>query len=463
MIGTVLIVDSVATNRIVMKVKLGAAGYRTLTAPDGAACLELARLERPDLILLDVDMPETSGIDILHRLRADPATSRMLVVMVSSSEDGDQRLAALRAGADEFLSKPIDDLALFARLRNLARMREDLDDLEESDERIAAFTLDEGDAPFFHPGQIAIVTSKVEKGILLRRLLAECGRDKYTCVSQDQVFNQRAAGGAEPDAYLLEASLDETDRGLMVMSALRSRLETRHAKICILNTADKPVLPAMAFDLGANDLVTDDLNPEEIALRLNGLVRRKREADRLRARVKDNLRLAMLDPLTGIPNRRFGLSQLGSIADRSLADERSFALMVLDLDKFKSVNDRFGHASGDTVLVEVTRRLTGCLRNTDLISRIGGEEFLICLPNTTLGESRLIAERLCHEIESIPVRLHTGDLLTVTISIGLALSTETKCLNSGQLVSEIFDRADRALLAAKRAGRNQVTISRSAA
>ena len=219
----------------------------------------------------------------------------------------------------------------------------------------------------------------------------------------------------------------------------------------------------MAFDLGANDLVAAHLCPEEIALRLNALVRRKREADRLRASVKDSLRLAMIDPLTGIANRRSGLAQLATIADRSVSEDRPFALMVLDLDRFKSVNDRFGHAAGDTVLIEVARRLSTCLRATDLIARIGGEEFLICLPDTTLIESRIVAERLCHEIESQPVRLNTGDHLQVTISIGLALSHEARGYDAAPLVAEIFDRADRALLAAKGAGRNQVTISRSAA
>jgi two-component system cell cycle response regulator len=464
MIGTVLIVDGVATNRIVMKVKLAAAGYRTLSAADAQSCLDLARRNQPDLILLDVDMPGIGGIDLLLALRADPQTARTLVVMFSANQNADLRLAALKAGADEFLTKPIDDQTLFARLRNLSRSQEeDAAGIDPEGEGITAIGMEELAANFTYPGLVAIVTTRPELAGQWRRCLSVASRDRFTCLSPDRVFQQQPAGGENPDVYLIEASLREADGGLKVMSALRSRHDTRHAKVCILNTEHAPAEAALAFDMGADDLVTATLSVDEIALRLNCLIRRKREADRLRAKVKNGLRLAMIDPLTGIPNRRFGLAQLASIADRSLAENLSFALMVLDIDRFKSVNDRFGHAAGDAVLIEVARRLTSCLRASDLIARIGGEEFLICLPNTALSESRIVAERLCQVIENTLVHLRTGEELNVTVSIGLALSHEAKGFAAAPLVSEIFDRADRALLAAKGAGRNQVTISRSAA
>lgn len=464
MIGTVLIVDGVSTNRIVMKVKLGAAGYRTLTAADAESCLDLARRDRPDLVLLSVDMPGGGGLALLKSLRADPQTARVLIVMLATTDEPAIRLAALRAGADEFLVKPIDDQMLFARLRSLARSQEDLGGMAPGPDGIEVLGMAEAGTSFQHPGHIALVTTRPERALHLRMALQDHCRDRISVLLQDQVFTPQTAGRAEPDVYLIEAGLGgAADGGLKVMSALRSRTETRHAKICILNTDLHPVDPAMAFDLGANDLVEAQLGAEEIALRLGGLIRRKREADRMRATLKDSLRLAMTDPLTGIANRRFGLAQLGTIAEKSLVDGRGFALMVLDLDRFKSVNDRFGHAAGDAVLVEVARRLTACLRATDLIARIGGEEFLICLPQTTLAEAQVVAERLCQDIESVPVALHKGDQLRVTISIGLALSHDAPCPTSASLVAEIFDRADRALLKAKAAGRNQVTISKSAA
>lgn len=463
MIGTVLIVDDVATNRIVLKVKLGAAGYRTLTAPDGPTCLDLARREKPDLILLDAVMPGMDGVEVLRALRGDPATARLLVVMFSGLDDAETRLTALRAGADEFLSKPIDDQTLFARLRSLARGQEAVAGFDPGVGEIDGLGLAEGASAFETQGTIAIVTARPETALHWRKALAPFSSHRFVPMLFDHVFDDRRDGDVAPDVYLISSDLGGAGGGLKLMSSLRSRLDTRHASVCILNEGGDAELAPMAFDLGANDLVDVRVSPQEIALRLHGLIRRKRQGDRLRASVKDSLRLAVTDPLTGLPNRRFGLAQLAMIAERSMAEGRDFALMVLDLDRFKSVNDRFGHAAGDKVLVEVAQRLASNLRENDLIARIGGEEFLVCLPDTTLAESQQVAMRLCQVIESQPVTIAPRQSLRVTISIGLALSHEVGEAQGTKLVDEIFDRADRALLSAKGAGRNQVTLSRNAA
>ena len=158
----------------------------------------------------------------------------------------------------------------------------------------------------------------------------------------------------------------------------------------------------VAFDLGAHDLVAHGIPAEELALRLSRLLARKRDADALRASVQDGLRLSMIDSLTGLHNRRYGMAQLAAIADISRRTGQEYAVMVVDLDRFKSVNDRWGHAAGDAVLIEVAARLNRNLRDGDLLARIGGEEFLIALPETSLADARGIAERLCHAIEESP-------------------------------------------------------------
>ena len=130
MIGKILIVDDVSTNRIVFKVKLTAAGYQTLMASDGESCVRLAVAEVPDIILLDLFLPDRSGIEVLKSLKAHPLTRRIPVVMFSSEADGAMRLAALRAGAEDFMARPIDDQTLLARLRGLLRAREHLAGIE---------------------------------------------------------------------------------------------------------------------------------------------------------------------------------------------------------------------------------------------------------------------------------------------------------------------------------------------
>lgn len=464
--GRVLIADDVATNRIVMKVKLTAAGYLPVVVADGASCLAMARAEPPDLILLDLLLPDMAGTEVLRRLRADPATRRVPVVMFSASHAVDARIEAFRAGADEFLIKPLDDQTLLARVRSLMRAREAVAGLD------AGFTaaggghlleLAEAASPFQRPASVALVLQRPETAMFLKRNLTARMTDQLATVSPDQALAVGLQDGPAPDLFVIDADLAIQGGGLRLMSDLRSRAATRNAGFAIYRGTGSAVLPAMAFDLGANDLISAETAPAEMALRLQRLVALKQEADRLRASVQDGLRLAVIDPLTGLHNRRYGLAQLQAIADRARGTGAAFAVLVADIDRFKSINDRFGHGAGDSVLVEVAQRLRQNLRAGDLIARIGGEEFLIALPDIALAEARSIADRLCAAMSDQPFDVVRGEALAVTLSIGLAISEAGETPAHVETVTDIFDRADRALMRSKAAGRNQVTISRRAA
>jgi two-component system, cell cycle response regulator len=259
------------------------------------------------------------------------------------------------------------------------------------------------------------------------------------------------------DIYLIDASMGNGTSVLNLVSDLRSRGPSRHAAICVIGPAIAPDRMAMAFDLGANDVILSGVPLAEIGLRLQTLLTRKRTSDRARASVSDGLRMAMIDPLTGLYNRRYAMPHLARVAEAAVLDGSVFAVMVIDLDRFKSVNDRFGHAAGDTVLARVAQRLSTNLRAGDMIARIGGEEFLVVLPDTTRLEAQVAAERLCNVIKATPVVLDDGAAVAMTISIGLAFS--------GTSLSEtaLIDSADQALLRSKASGRNRVTISLNAA
>lgn len=463
MVSKILIADGVVTNRIVMKVKLQAAGYVPLLAATASACLDSALRDLPDLILLDLSLPDFSGLEVLTRLRADPITCSLPVVIISDSQDASVRLRAFRAGADEFLTKPIDDQTLLARIRSFMRARDQLEGFASADGGIAMLGLAEAQAHYQAPGLVAVVTARNETALRLRREISPHIADRIVTMTADEALSEGLKSAPAPDVFLIESDLGNTATGLRLMSELRSRTHTRHAAFCLLVPVGAVVGAAMAFDLGANDLVSATIPGAEIALRLQRLLTRKREADQMRASVQGGLRLAMIDPLTGLHNRRYGAAQLSAIAERAGKAGTAFAVMVLDLDRFKSVNDRWGHAAGDAVLIEVAGRLACNLREGDLLARIGGEEFLIALPDTNLTEARGVAERLCHAIDETPVVLGDGAGLRVTVSIGLAISNHGDLVDCIDVVSEIVDRADRALLASKSGGRNQVTISRNAA
>jgi two-component system cell cycle response regulator len=264
-----------------------------------------------------------------------------------------------------------------------------------------------------------------------------------------------------PDVILVAADLGAPDGGLRLLSELRSRRATRFSSICVALPLEAQETAAIALDLGASDLIEFHASGEEMALRLQTQVERKRRADRLRSTVEAGLKLAMTDPLTGLHNRRYAIPHLGRMARRAADSGRSFALMVLDLDRFKTVNDTHGHAAGDAVLVEVAQRFRHNLRSVDLVARFGGEEFVVALPDIALGPAQATAERLRRVVQDQPVLLPGGVAVRVTLSIGLAMGGGEDEADSA--VDLLIDRADRALMAAKAEGRNQVTVSRSAA
>lgn len=469
--GKILIIDDVATNRIVFKVKLGAARYHPLMAAGGAEGLRTARKERPNLILLDLMLHDMSGIDVLRHLRNDPVTRDIPVIVVSSSTALEDRLLALEAGADDVFVKPYDDDLLMARLRNLLRCRQDLADLTEGQDA-AMFGMADAGAEFRQPGHLALVTDRPEMALKLRRDLSPLMRDRISVMGHSDALADADPAGGGADIYVIDAEMGthpgaSSERALRLLSDLRSRATTRHAGICLLTGAAPRAEVKMGFDLGANAMLTTDMPVKEIVLRLRAVLRAKRRADLRREQVQDGLRLAMIDPLTGLFNRRYANARLAVMAQRAGRDGRTLAVMVADIDRFKSVNDRYGHFAGDDVLVEISRRLGLGLREDDLLARIGGEEFLIALPFTTLDEAQMVAQRLCRQVEQRPVRLAGGEALTVTVSIGLALADEVPIdaqAGDPALVDALIGRADQALLASKRAGRNQVTLAaRSAA
>lgn len=457
----ILIVDDVATNRIVYKVKLGAACYEPLMAADGESCLRLARENKPDLILLDLILPDMDGSQVLMKLRADPVTASIPVVVYSASNDAEHRIQALRAGADDFLCKTTDDQTLLARMRNLLRGREAFAGIDSTNHQIRSLGFAEHPTEFERPGTVALVTLRPETAMRWRRELAPQVADAFVVMSREQALSE-TPGALQPDIFVIEAETADQISSLRLISELRSRSSTQYASICVVQANAGAGETAIAFDLGANDMVVAGVDPRELGLRLNRLMYRKREADHQRASVRDGLRLAAIDPLTGLYNRRFALHHLSAIARRARESEIPFAVMVVDLDRFKEVNDRFGHPAGDAVLIEVARRMSENMRADDLLARIGGEEFLVALPNSDLRHARPIAERLCRRIEEMPFEIPGNEPLHLTASIGLAIADG---LGDWQLsqISEVINRADQALLMAKSCGRNRVTIGRDAA
>ncbi|MFN6952575.1 MAG: response regulator, partial [Albidovulum sp.] len=329
--GKILIVDDVATNRIVLNVKLAAAYYETVQASTGAEAMAIARSLRPDLVLLDVELPDMDGISVCEALKADPATRDIPVVMITAFHDGARKMEALRAGAEEVFWKPIDEMVLLARLRSLLRARETAEQLGLRDSTYRELGFAEAAQEFAGQSLVGLVAGRAETALAWKRALQPHLDDRILVLDRETALGT-FAGGKVPDVFVVAADLGRPGEGLRLMSELRSRTATRYSSVCVMLPPRDREVAAVALDLGAADLIEETADPAEMALRISTQIARKRQSDRLRASVADGLRLAMTDPLTGLHNRRYALPHLARIADRATTTGRQFAVMVLDLD-----------------------------------------------------------------------------------------------------------------------------------
>lgn len=453
MTGRVLIVDAVPTNRIVLRVKLASAFYQVSQAESGAAALDMVLRERPDVILASADLPDLDPGRLCAQLRALPDVGRTPLVVVQSEEDAVARRSALRAGADDVLACPIEDVLLLARLRALLRARDAEAELELREDTRRALGLAEEPAPFSGNAHIVLVDAGhdhrvSEIALLLERRLSD----------RIEVMEPKAAlslSAERADAFVILEARRSPGEGLALLSQLRANTATRHASLIYVAAPGHRREAAGALDIGANDLLVAGFECEELALRLQRQIARKRREDRLRANMRDGLRAAVTDPLTGLYNRRYALPHLARFADRAKRSGRPYALMLVDVDHFKTVNDTYGHAAGDAVLVALAARLRDGLRAPDLLARIGGEEFLLAMPDMPRNRASAVAETLCHAVSNKPMPLADGRAVSVSVSIGISIGDP-----SGQAApQDLLQRADRALYAAKDSGRNTVVLA----
>lgn len=468
MSGKVLIVDPVVTNRIVMKVKLSKACYQVVQAASGAEALEAARMLRPDLIVCAARLPDMDAETFARALHAALKTKSIPLIIETVRCDPEHRLSLLNAGADDILLKPYDENLLLARLRNLLRMRESAEDLTLREGANRALGLAEDRESYVAPGRVAIVAPDAKDALKWGRRLSAHMAGKFDSYAHRDAIRLMIGMGS-PDAIALVITPETEETGLQLLADIRAKSETRNCGLLVLtrgNSAQR--LAAEALDRGANDALADGASNPEIALRLDRQITRKRTLARLRTDMQDGLRAALTDPLTGLFNRRYAMPRLAAIADAAQRAGNDFAAMVVDVDHFKLINDRFGHAAGDTVLIRMGEVLNQALQDPSFLARIGGEEFLVVMPDTGRHAAQMMAKRLCMLIRDTPYYLPRHPRpLKVTVSIGVALGSDVAdSADSTQPLHEaLLERADKALYIAKAHGRNRVTFSteRSAA
>lgn len=461
--GKILIIDGISTNRIVLKVKLTAAFYHVIQAGTLREALESIRSDAPDLVLTAINLPDGTAAQLCEHLQANPATTNLPVLAIGTASSAQTRLATLRAGAFDVMDKPVNETLLLGRVRNMIRAHHEFDEWQLRDDTSCALGLAEAPADFALPGTISLIG--MEAGPLqgwVRQLLPHL-RARYTVTSLRDAM-AALHSGRPPDAVVLAlpSSDEHSETCLRLISALRASALTRDIAVLMIQKTPDPVLATSALDMGADDVMIADFDAPEVALRLQVLLRRKRHVALMLQTVRTGLREVVNDPLTGLYNRRYAMPFMSRLIAHSANTKAHFAVIVADMDHFKRINDHYGHASGDAVLVETARRLRETVRSGDMVARMGGEEFLIAMPATDIATARSVANRLCAAIGSQPFVIPGADHpVHITISQGIAMSAPAMTMERTlETVDVLLDRADKALYGAKLQGRNCVKLSR---
>ena len=443
MSARILVVDDLAPNVNLLQVKLQAEYYDVLTARSGYEALEVAEKERLDLILMDAMMPGMDGFEACKRIKNNPATWHVPVIMVTALEETKDRIRGLEAGADDFVTKPIDDFNIMARVRSLLRLKMVTDQLLShtghslSNSRELLETIEQ------QTGRILLL----EDHDLHAEKVAKPLRERHQVIIEKDPAQAIRLAKSGIDTVIVSL-VGETFDGLRVCASLKFNEESRDIPILVIGDPEDETRFIRAYDIGINDTIMRPVEIQELKARVQTLLRRKFYADSLRENFNENLEMVVADPLTGLGNRRYFDRTVGPLFDELETKSTPFSIMVFDIDHFKRVNDILGHDMGDQILKEVAARLVTNMRAIDVVSRYGGEEFMIAMPNTNADKALIAADRVRSLIAGTPIFVD-GEALQITTSVGVAE------VEQGESLRDVFKRADDALYKAKESGRNK--------
>lgn len=448
MTGRILVVDDILPNIKLLEHKLLNEYYEVITATNGFEALEKVKITNPDLILLDIMMPGMDGYEVCRRLKADSSTMHIPVVMVTALDQPENKIMGLECGADDFITKPIDDVSLIARVKNLTRLKIMTDELRMRQHTGAKFGFNEDFKDISIDGNVLIVESNpaiAEK--MLKNLPDMCigyiENNPNLVLKELQKKNYKLA--------IISLNMADFD-GLRICSMIRASESFRRLSLIATGDNHNNMTLIKALDMGVNDFINRPIDYNEFILRVKSQIKRFNLSEKLRQNVENSVEHSITDPLTSMYNRRYLNMHLENLCIKSVENNKALSLAIFDIDHFKSINDTYGHDAGDKVLVEFAATLKDNIRNFDLGVRFGGEEFLIVMPETDLASAAAVCERMRVSIQEKCFFINSEKSLNITCSIGVA------SLMSNEIEQDLIKRADAALYRGKHTGRNRVVI-----
>jgi two-component system cell cycle response regulator len=454
MTARVLVVDDILANVRLLEAKLAAEYFDVVTAMNGVDALEAVQRTKPDIVLLDVMMPGIDGIEVCRRMKSNPLTQHIPVVMVTALDQPEDRVRGLEAGADDFLTKPVNDVSLFCRVKSLVRLKMLTDELRTrtGNDPLRMISSDQPAANNNGPGQVLVIDNRAAVAERIKSALS--GKHDVTVAVEPQQAIE-ACCQSEGAFELIIVNLDmEGIDALRICSQLKSMEQTRQTPILIIVDPDDHQRLLRALDMGVNDYLIRPIDKQELQARVATQIRRYRYTEQLRTSVRASIEMAVTDALTGLYNRRYLETHLAHLIEHAVNRGKTLSVLTLDVDFFKAVNDTHGHDAGDRVLQEMAGRIRASIRNIDLACRTGGEEFVVVLPSTDLQTAERVGERIRKAVAGKPFTAAPGCFLNITASLGISALAGVD-----ESVDELLKRADQALYRAKREGRNRVILS----
>lgn len=447
MTANILVVDDLERNVKLLEAKLKSEYYNVFSAQSGPEALESLKNNKIDVVLLDVMMPGMDGFETCKNIKSNPETKYIPVLMVTALSDPDNRIKGLEAGADEFLTKPLNDSALFARVKSLTRMKSVIDELKlrnDTNKRLGEssveFREDVSDS------KIAIINDDSGQAENIERILSKLTKDIKITPTFSELQNIK---GYSPDLIILSSHLEKEDP-LRVSAVARSDENFKKSSLMLSIEEENIHIVIKAMELGINDYFIYPVDEAELSARIRTQLRRKKYMDDLRSALEDSVNLSLKDGLTGLFNRRYFDAHIRQLVKKSEEENKPLRLLMCDIDHFKQVNDAHGHQAGDAILKNFSEILKNNFRITDLIARYGGEEFCILLYDVNSADAMNLAERTRKSVESTRFPIPGAKTIDKTVSIGIAE------YQKGETVESFIERADKALYEVKNGGRNMV-------
>ena len=400
-------------------------------------------------------MPGIDGYEVTRQLKSNPQTENIPIILITALDGRDDKKKGIDAGAEEFLSKPVNAVEIETRVKSmlkLKRYRDQIDIRSQSSNQVSEISGVELDQSEDGSSFNLLIVEDNDKDLKLLRShlepfghsieVARTGRDAIKMVSQGNF-----------DIALVDVLLPEMD-GFQVCEAIKRDDKTKDTQVLLvtcLNDLDNKI---KGVELGADDYLIKPYDPRELETRIKALLKKKSYIDSLHSLYQQALNSALLDGLTGLYNHIYFKRFLDLEVKRSNRHDHQTALLMIDLDDFKHINDTLGHAAGDDILKSMGKLLKKAIREIDFAARYGGEEFVVVMPYGDPESLREVGDRICRETAAmiLPERCRSA-LSNITVSVGGALYP-----NEAKDAEDLIEKADYMLYKAKRAGKNRVSI-----